>query len=145
MDDRQAALVHTLPGTEERIDALGNLADRFQPLDSLADRLEDMEDREYARAVRLQTGRNGRIASKTPADEKATGSCLPPELGKRIRTLRLRAGMSQRDLAGEIHVTRQHVGWLESGTREPSFSTACELARVLNVSLDVLAGDPERN
>jgi transcriptional regulator with XRE-family HTH domain len=69
-----------------------------------------------------------------PPQRKATPRS--PEhaaLGEAIRQLRTERGLSQEELAdqAEMHVT--HVGDLERGVRNPSYTTLVRLSRALGV------------
>lgn len=61
-------------------------------------------------------------------------------LGDRLRSLRRKRGWSQTEVAQRVDSTQQHVSLLESGAHEPSLGMLLRLARVLDVSLDVLVG-----
>lgn len=63
------------------------------------------------------------------------------ELGKRIRTARERAGMSQVALAAAVGAGNQSTvaGW-ERGRTDPDSEMLCRLATVLKVSSDYLLG-----
>jgi transcriptional regulator with XRE-family HTH domain len=63
-----------------------------------------------------------------------------PEFGQRLRKLRADLGLSQRDLASGA-VNQSYISLLESGARVPTLDVVAHLARVLNVPLEVLAGD----
>ena len=64
--------------------------------------------------------------------------------GERLREVRERRGLSQNALAERAGVSRQLVFYLESGQRQsPTVDNAKKLARVLNVSIDYLAGTYE--
>jgi len=63
-------------------------------------------------------------------------------LGRRVKMLRERAGMSQQQLADLSGVSRATIAGLESGTRANLLlDSAAKLARVLNVTLDRLVED----
>jgi repressor LexA len=55
-----------------------------------------------------------------------------------------RKGWGQSDLARELEVSRQQVHQWLAGDRTPSLGAACEIADVLGVSLDYLAGRKKR-
>lgn len=54
--------------------------------------------------------------------------------------LRVRAGLSQKDLAGRLNVRAATISEFESALAEPRFLQAVALADILGVGLDVLAG-----
>ena len=68
--------------------------------------------------------------------EQTTGS-----VGSRIKALRKDRGMTASALAGRVGVTENAIRKIESGdSREPRFSTAMEIARVLEVEPNALEG-----
>lgn len=54
-------------------------------------------------------------------------------LGRNIRTLRKRRGLSQEELALEADMKRSYVSDLERGTRNPSVKAVGRLANALGV------------
>jgi len=54
----------------------------------------------------------------------------------RLRSLRTQAGISIYALAGRSGITRQYLGHLERGTKEPSLDTARKIAAALGRRLD---------
>src|SRR6267378_1250970 len=42
------------------------------------------------------------------------------ELGRRLSSIRLRAGMTQTDIAGKVAVSRQHISNIETGMTSPT-------------------------
>lgn len=61
-------------------------------------------------------------------------------LPDRLRTLRLRAGKSQADIAGLLNITREAYSMYENGKRQPSFDALLVLADFYMVSMDYLFG-----
>ena len=59
---------------------------------------------------------------------------LPRILGRNVRAARLRAGLSQEQLAFEAQMKRSYVSDLERGTRNPSVKAIGRLAAALNVA-----------
>lgn len=55
-----------------------------------------------------------------------------------IKSLRLQNGLTQKQLADELHVTPQAVSRWENGEVEPSVSAIGEMAKIFNVSYDEL-------
>ncbi len=53
-------------------------------------------------------------------------------IGSRIRELRQKKGMTQKELAGE-HITRNMLSLIENGTASPSLATLCYLADKLGI------------
>lgn len=60
--------------------------------------------------------------------------------GQRIKQLRQKLDLSQRDFAGKIGVTASALSAYEKGQKNPSVNVAIEIATVYNVSLDWLCG-----
>ena len=58
-----------------------------------------------------------------------------PDVGRRIRALRQRRGLTQRALADACGLSANAVGLIERGETSPSVSTLHRLALALNVSL----------
>ncbi|WP_336755724.1 helix-turn-helix domain-containing protein [Pantoea sp. USHLN298] len=58
--------------------------------------------------------------------------------GKRIRFLRLSAGLSQEQLANLCDLDRTYVGGIERGERNPALKNIHRLAQALGVSLSDL-------
>ena len=54
--------------------------------------------------------------------------------------LRKREGMSQKDLAEKIGISRSTIGMYETGEREPSFEILEAFADLFNVNMDTLLG-----
>jgi transcriptional regulator with XRE-family HTH domain len=64
--------------------------------------------------------------------------------GERLRTVRLRRGYSQSQLADILGTDRMHISHFETGQRLPSFDTLGRLIGALNVSADFLLGFTDR-
>ena len=61
-------------------------------------------------------------------------------LGKKIKSLRLRDGLSQEDLAYKAKIERSYMGKIERGECNPSFKKIVDIANALKVSpSDLLA------
>ena len=56
------------------------------------------------------------------------------KIGNRIRELRQKKGLTQKELAGE-HITRNMLSLIESGTASPSLTTLCYLSEKLEVPI----------
>ncbi len=67
------------------------------------------------------------------------------ELGKVMKDLRLKSGITQEKLAEQLSVTPQAVSRWESGAGYPDFETIPLLATMLNTSTDVLFGIDKKN
>ena len=55
-----------------------------------------------------------------------------------IRRLREDAGLTQKQLADEMHVSCSLIGHIERGSRKPSLETLVSLCKVLNIPVDDL-------
>jgi XRE family aerobic/anaerobic benzoate catabolism transcriptional regulator len=73
----------------------------------------------------------------TPTDETE----LLSGLGRRVKLLRARRGMTRRVLAGEADVSERHLANLESGTGNVSILVLAQVAQALNCPLAELLGD----
>lgn len=62
-----------------------------------------------------------------------------------IKSLRLQNGLTQKQLADELHVTPQAVSRWENGEVEPSVSAIGEMAKIFNVSYDELMRGKEED
>jgi len=60
--------------------------------------------------------------------------------GERLRTLRMRAGKSQEELARELNLGKSTLGLYETERRHPDFNVLQKLAVKFNVSVDYLLG-----
>ena len=54
-------------------------------------------------------------------------------IGERIRQLRLRAGISQEQLANDADISRSYIAEVETGNRNISVVLICEIAFALSV------------
>src|SRR5213078_3495591 len=66
-------------------------------------------------------------------------------LAASIRAMRLRNGLSQRQLAGRMSVPRTYVSKIENEKATPTLSSLERLARALEVSVPYLLSGGERN
>ena len=64
-------------------------------------------------------------------------------LGQKLKKLRTDKGLTQKDLADQLHVTFQTVSKWESDINEPDFSTLKELSKILDCSIEYLFSDDE--
>jgi transcriptional regulator with XRE-family HTH domain len=78
-----------------------------------------------------------------PAPAPANTSCRPHlQIAQAIRSLRIRSGLSQRQLAGRMNVPRTYVSKIENEKATPTLSSLQRLANALEVSVpDLLRGD----
>lgn len=58
----------------------------------------------------------------------------------RLKELREKTHLSQKQLADKLGISQGTVGNWESGIREPNFQTVTKLAKYFNVSIDYLLG-----
>ncbi len=62
-------------------------------------------------------------------------------LGKHIRELRLKKGISQEELAFKINSARNFIGSIERAEKAPTIVTLHRIARALNIKLsDLVSG-----
>lgn len=72
-------------------------------------------------------------------------------VGRNVRYLRTRLGITQEELArrvslrGRHHPTASYISYIESGERDPRLSVVCSLARALHVKPWVLLVDLTEN
>jgi len=64
-------------------------------------------------------------------------------LGKRIRALRLRTGLSQEKFAARAGLDRTYYAGIERGERNPSVKQLAKIAHALAVPIAVLFTDDE--
>ena len=62
-------------------------------------------------------------------------------IGRRIRSARKKAKLTQEQLAEAIDVTPQHVSAIETGKTKLSLPTLIRICRAVNISLDFLVYD----
>lgn len=55
-----------------------------------------------------------------------------------IKNARIKAGLTQTELALAIGVTQKEISRWETGTRTPQVETIASICKVLNVSADIL-------
>lgn len=58
--------------------------------------------------------------------------------GKILREYRVRARISQEELAVSAQLNRNYIGMLERGERQPTLETILQIAEALNVSASTL-------
>ncbi|WP_077075173.1 helix-turn-helix transcriptional regulator [Aedoeadaptatus urinae] len=61
-------------------------------------------------------------------------------MGNRIKQIRKEKGLTQRELAYELSVTRQYISLLERGEAQATISVAIEIANKLNTCIYTLFG-----
>lgn len=60
------------------------------------------------------------------------------KVGKNIKKIREKRGLTQEELALEAGLNRAYVGYIERGRRNPSIETVAKIAKILKVRLDEL-------
>lgn len=65
-------------------------------------------------------------------------------IGRNVKTLRLKRGLSQAQLAEALGLTFQQIQKYESAANRISASTLVEIARILDVESSALLPDPAR-
>lgn len=66
------------------------------------------------------------------------------DFGNILKELRLQAGMTQKDLAAKIGVTKSVISYYELRDRSPSPEVLIKLANIFHVSVDYLLGRESR-
>ena len=56
-------------------------------------------------------------------------------LGKSIKTLRKKSGLTQQELADRVKITQKYIQLLESARRVPSLKLVYRIAKALNVKV----------
>ena len=59
-----------------------------------------------------------------------------PRLGNHLKSLRMRAGLTQAELAQRVGVSRKTINTVENGVFTPSATLALQLARALGASVE---------
>ena len=62
----------------------------------------------------------------------------PDNTPENVKKLRLKAGLTQTELALAIGVTQKEISRWETGSRTPQVETFASICKALNVSADVL-------
>lgn len=62
------------------------------------------------------------------------------DFGNRLRTLRLKANMTQGQLAKKLNLTKSVISAYETDIRLPSYDVLIHIAQIYNVSTDFLLG-----
>jgi len=65
-------------------------------------------------------------------------------LGRRVRTLRVRRGWTQEELASKAKKHPTYIGGIERGERNPTLTVLADIARAFGVTLDVLLREDRR-
>jgi len=61
--------------------------------------------------------------------------------GEKLRHLRQRHGVTQKELGQQLGVGRSFIGFLETGRNMPSVTMLLKLSEIFDVSVDVLIKD----
>lgn len=67
------------------------------------------------------------------------------KIGERIRHYRTKANLTQDELSERIGISQKHLSRIESGYHNSHFVTIMEIAKALNVPIDVFAEDLGEN
>ena len=59
----------------------------------------------------------------------------------KLRLLRLRKGLSQSQLANELHVAQSSVHYWENGEKKPSVDVLTRISKIFDVPIDTLIND----
>lgn len=62
-------------------------------------------------------------------------------IGEKLKTLRLRYGLTTRQLADHLQTTNSQISRIENGLRQPSSDFIVKMADFFNISLDKLMRD----
>ena len=76
---------------------------------------------------------------RKPRDEHFASRLIA--VGERVRSQRLRLGLSQEELAGRAHLHRTYIGSVERGQRNLSLSNLFALAEALRLRIEELLVD----
>lgn len=82
-------------------------------------------------------------AATTPRDGSIKDGSINAAIGARIRDLRLRHGLSQKDLAHKVGVTFQQVQKYESGANQVGSIKLLLFANIFGVSVGFFFGEPQ--
>jgi len=63
------------------------------------------------------------------------------KFGQRVRTIRLKQGLSQGDVAKRLDVHRSYISGIERGIRNPSLRVIQRIAKALEVPMEKLIKD----
>lgn len=66
---------------------------------------------------------------------------ISKQFGKRARTIRLKQGLSQGDVAKRLNVHRSYISGIERGIRNPSLKVIQRIAKALEVPMEKLIKD----
>lgn len=63
---------------------------------------------------------------------------FPKSFGDRVRSLRMKLGLSQEDFAAKCGIDRTYISGIERGRRNPSLRNVRKIAQELGVSMSEL-------
>lgn len=63
-------------------------------------------------------------------------------IGKRIKVLRKKSGLTQEIISEKLHLTRSHYAAIESGKRRAPLELLVEICSILDTDLNSLVRDP---
>lgn len=67
------------------------------------------------------------------------------DISKNLAKLRMKAGLSQQQVASRLDITRQAYSYYETGERRPPYATLLRLAEIYGVSVSELVGEQLRH
>ena len=67
------------------------------------------------------------------------------EFSERLKKLRKDAGLTQVDVASKLGISQQAYASWERGAKKPTQDNLVKIAQVLNVSIDYLVGNSDKN
>ncbi len=62
-------------------------------------------------------------------------------IGKNIKALREKRGLTQREVASDLYMTTQMLSAIETDIKQPSLNVALALARYFKTTVEALAKD----
>ena len=73
----------------------------------------------------------GRPPGEPPKSDEPVSDDLRTVFGKNLREARIKAGLTQAELADRTGLTQQYVSWVEAGHSNITLGTMTSLARVV--------------
>lgn len=67
------------------------------------------------------------------------------DFAERLKSLRLQAGLTQRELAEKLGIAHSTLGMYELGKRVPDIDTMDSIADYFNVTIDYISGKDSRS
>lgn len=76
----------------------------------------------------------GGLKRGRPTGSKTSDPVLAAAFGNAVRTVRLKHGLAQEELANQAGIERAHVGRIERGQHVPTLGVVLKLAQAMGVS-----------